>query len=493
MTAPAPEGVHYGTSQGRWLLLGTILGSAMAGIDSTVVNVALPRIGADFGAPFATLQWVVSAYVLTLAALILVGGVLGDRFGHRRIFLIGAVWFAAASAACGLAPTAECLVTARFVQGIGAALLTPGSLALLQASFAKDDRGRAVGAWSGLLGVATALGPLLGGWMVDTVGWRWAFLVNLPVAAVVVLVSLRHVPESKGSARGRLDLTGAALGALTLAALTVALTELQGGASQTVLIAAAVAVAAAVAFLVVERRTSDPMLPLGLFRHRAFTSVNAVTFVVYGGFGAVLMLLVLQLQVVAGYSALTAGMAMLPSTALMMLLSARSGALAQKIGPRLQLAIGPVLQAAGIALFTRVHAGANYVTDVLPAVLVFGLGLSTMVAPLTATALAAVPDEQAGLASGVNNAVARTGNLVAVAAVPPLAGIVGAAYTDPALFDPGFARAMWISAAVVLAGGVLAFFTIGGRDASASKHDDPDAPNETAGRPGDEERTASGR
>lgn len=463
----AGDGVRFGTARGRWLLVATILGSAMAGIDTTVVNVALPWIGREFSAPFATLQWTVSAYTLTLAALILVGGVLGDRYGRRRIFLVGVAWFALASMVCGLAPSAEVLVGARAVQGIGGALLTPGSLAILQSSFAAEDRARAVGAWSGLLGVATAVGPLLGGWMVDGIGWRWVFFLNLPVAVVVTLVTRRWVPESGGggsvgAARGRrLDWPGAALGALALAGLTYALTEVgQGAASTAVLVAAAVAVLAAAAFAVREHRTADPMLPFAVFRSRQFSAVNAVTLVVYGGFGAVMLLLVVELQVVAGYPATAAGMAMLPATILMMLLSSRSGALAARIGPRLQLTVGPAIQALGIALMTRIHEGASYLTDVLPAVLVFGIGLSTMVAPLTATALAAAPDEHAGLASGVNNAVARTGNLLAVAAVPPLAGLAGRSYADPAVFDQGFGVAMWISAGTVLAGAVLAGLTI---------------------------------
>lgn len=461
--ADIPAGVRYGSAQGRWLLLAAILGSAMAGIDATVVNVALPRIGAEFDAPFATLQWTVSDYALTLASFILLGGVLGDRYGRRRVFLVGTVWFATASLLCGLAPDTTTLVLARAVQGIGAALLTPGSLAILQSSFVPADRARAVGAWTGLLGVATATGPLLGGLMVDTVGWRWVFFLNIPLAALVVAVSLRHVPASRPARpTSRLDWPGAALGALALGAITVAPTEAaQGVTTAPVVAAAIVAVVAGGLFVVVERRASDPMLPFSVFRSRRFSAVNAVTFVVYGGFGAVMLLLVVQLQVVVGWSGAQAGTAMVPATILMLLLSPRSGALAARLGPRPQLTLGPCVQACGIALMTRIGADASFVTDVLPAVLVFGSGLTIMVAPLTATALAAVPDGQAGLASGVNNAVARTGNLLAVAAVPPLAGLVGRVYDDPAAFDRGFGVAMWISAAVVLAGGALAAFTLG--------------------------------
>ncbi|GAA4686542.1 MFS transporter [Nocardioides nanhaiensis] len=452
----------YRSPAGRWLMLATILGSAMAGIDATVVNVALPAIGEDLDADFTTLQWTVTAYALTLASFILVGGVLGDRFGRRRVFVVGVVWFALASLACGLAPTAEVLVAARALQGVGGALLTPGSLAMIQASFVAEDRARAIGAWSGLGGVATAAGPFLGGWLVDVVSWRWVFLINAPLAVLVVWVAWRHVPETRDpEATGGVDVAGALLGALTLGGLTYALTSAgETGLGTGVLAAAAVGLVAAALFVAVERRVAAPMLPFSVFRSVQFSAANAVTFVVYGGFGALFFLLVIQLQVVGGYTALAAGVATLPITVVMLLLSARSGALAARIGPRRQMTAGPVVCAVGALLMLRVGTDAAYLTEVLPAVLVFGLGLAIMVSPLTATALAAAPAEHAGLASGVNNAVARTAGLVAVAAVPALAGLTGRVYDDPPAFDAGFGTAVVVSAVVLVLGGLLAALTI---------------------------------
>ncbi len=447
---------------GRWLLVATVLGSALAGIDATVVNVALPSLGDSLGASFTSLQWVVTAYALTLASFILIGGVLGDRFGRRRVFVIGVVWFAVASVLCGLAPSVSLLVAARALQGVGAALLTPGSLAMLQASFGESDRGRAIGAWSGLGGVATAVGPFLGGWLVEVASWRWVFLVNLPLAAFVVWVAIRHVPETRDpGAEGRIDVAGAGLGAVALAALSYALISAgDRGADPVVLAVLAAGVAATLAFLVVERRASHPMLPLGAFREAQFRAANAVTFLVYGGFGAIFFLLVVQLQVVAGFSPLASGIALLPMTVIMLLLSSRSGALATRIGPRVQMTTGPLVCAVGVLLMLRIGVGATYLASVLPAVLVFGLGLAVMVSPLTATALAAAPPEHAGMASGVNNAVARTAGLAAIAAVPAVAGLQGQVYDDPAAFADGFAIAVWISAGVLVCGGLLAAATI---------------------------------
>lgn len=450
--------LRLGTARGRWVLLMTVLGSGMAGIDATIVNVALPQVGRTFDAPFATLQWVVTAYALTLAAFILVGGVLGDRYGRRRIFVIGVVWFALASLACGLAPTAGTLVAARALQGVGGALLTPGSLAMLQSAFVREDRARAIGAWAGFGGVATAVGPFVGGWLIEVASWRWAFLINLPLAVLVLAIAVRHSPaDHPDGGPGRLDVLGAALGVLSLAGLSLALTGagdggpgLAGGA------AGAVGVVSAAAFLAHERRTPDPLLPLGVFASSRFSTVNAVTFVVYGGMGVVFLLLVIQLQVVSGWGAVAAGVATLPVTALMMLFSAASGDLAARIGPRVQMGAGPLVMALGILLLLRIGPDADYVRDVLPGVLVFGVGLTAMVAPLTAAALATAPDEHAGLASGINNAVARTGGLVGVAAIPSLAGLTGQVVEDPAGFDAGFRVAMITCAVVVAAGGVLA-------------------------------------
>lgn len=400
--------VRLASPQGRWILLTTVLGSGMALLDSTVVNVALPRIGRDLDADLAALQWTVNAYMVTLAGLILLGGALGDRFGRRRIFVVGVLWFAAASLLCGLAPNAGTLIAARALQGIGGALLTPGSLALIQASFHPDDRGRAVGLWSGFGGVGAAVGPFLGGWLVDGPGWRWVFLLNVPLALLCAPIALRHVPESSDErAHARFDVLGAALGAAALALLTYALIEARTG-TWAVTLSAVAGAAAAVAFVVVERRGKDPMMPLDVFASRQFTAVNVVTLCVYAAFGGFFFLAALQLQVVVGWSALAAGTALLPTTVLMLLFSARSGELAERLGPRLQLGVGPLLCAAGMVLMLRVGPGASYVADVLPALLVLGLGMVTLVAPLTATVLAAVDTARAGLASGINNAAASS-------------------------------------------------------------------------------------
>jgi EmrB/QacA subfamily drug resistance transporter len=462
MTAPAREQVRFGEAAGRWVVLATVLGSGLAMLDATVVNVALPRIGEDLDADLGGLQWTINGYTLTLASFILLGGSLADRFGRRRIFVLGTVWFALASALCGLAPNVETLVAARLLQGIGGALLTPGSLAIIQASFAPEDRSRAIGAWSGLGGVAGAAGPFLGGWLIEAWSWRLVFLVNLPFAALVVWVAARHVPESTDpTASHRLDVPGTVLGVVGLAGLTYAsIAGGERGADPLTVGAGVAGVLALIAFVLVERHSSHPLVPPGLFASRQFTVTNMVTFLVYAALSGVLFLLVLQLQVVAGFSPLAAGAALLPLTLLMLVLSSRSGALAARIGPRLQMSAGPLLAAAGLLLTLRIGPDASYQTDVLPAVTVFGLGLATLVAPLTATVLASAPAEHAGAASGVNNAVARTAGLLAVALLPPLAGLTGAVYRDPAAFADGYRIATLIGVGLLVAGGLLSAVAI---------------------------------
>ena len=460
--------VRLGQPAGRWVILATVLGSSMAMLDATVVNVALPTIGKRFGASLGGLQWTVSAYTLTLAGLILLGGSLGDRMGRRRIFVVGVTWFALASALCGLAPSIGVLIGARALQGIGGALLTPGSLAIIQASFAPEDRARAVGAWSGLGGVAGAAGPLLGGWIVTAVGWRWVFLINLPVAAAVIAVTLKHVPETRDpSAHGRFDVAGAALAALALAGVSYALIEAPGrGAALRVTTATVIGVAAAVAFVATERHRgrspgrTPPMLPLDVFASRQFTAVNLVTFIVYAAFGSVFFLLVLELQVASGFSPLRAGTALLPSTLLMLALSARAGALAQRIGPRWLMAGGTLTCAAGLLLMTRIGQHASYLADVLPAVCVFGFGLSLTVAPLTATVLASADARHAGVASGVNNAVARSAGLLAVAGLPVAVGLTIGGHGSAATFAAGFRTAMLICACLLVVASVLSSLLI---------------------------------
>lgn len=427
----------------------TVLGSSLAMLDGTVVNVALPRIGEDLGAEVAGLQWVLSGYTLTLASLILFGGALGDRVGRRRVFVWGTVWFAGASALCALAPNVTILVAARLLQGVGAALLTPGSLAIISASFDEEDQGAAIGLWSGLGGVAAAVGPLLGGWLVEVAGWRSVFLINLPLAVAVVWVSARHVPETRDPhPPERLDVLGSALAALALGALTYGLIERAVWA----VIAGLVLMAA---FVVVERRSRYALVPGSLFASRVFVAANLVTLAVYAALGGVFFLLLLQLQIVSGYSPLAAGVASLPITILMLLLSSRAGRWAQIHGPRIPMTVGPLLGAGGLLLMLRIGPDASYPTQVLPAVLVFGLGLSALVAPLTAAVLGSVSSDQAGIASGVNNAVARTSQLLAVAALPALAGIGADALADPAAFASGFRVAMLICSGLLLIGAVL--------------------------------------
>jgi EmrB/QacA subfamily drug resistance transporter len=462
-TSGTRPGLAYASGPGRWVLLATILGSAVASIDATSVGIALPAIGRDFDTGLATLQWVVTAYTLTLAGLLLIAGALGDRYGRRRVFLIGVAWFAVASVLCGVAPDASTLIGARALQGVGAALLTPGSLAILEASFRQEDRSRAIGAWSGLGGVATAIGPFLGGWLVQSVSWRLIFAINVPVAAAVIAVARRHVPESRDTqATGRVDVSGGTLVTLGLIGLTYGLIEGPGrGWHDPAVLATLVGgVLALAAFAVRENRAAAPMLPLDLFRSTRFTATNVVTFIVYGALGGALFLLPIQLQQVSGYDALEAGIALLPVTVIMLVLSARSGALAARIGPRLQMSLGPVIVGAGLALLVRVGANGDYLSDVLPAVAVFGLGLATTVAPLTATVLAAAPARHAGMASAVNNDVARAAALIAVAVLPAAAGITGSAYLHPARFSTGFHTAVLISAALCVLAGGLAALTI---------------------------------
>ncbi|HEX6075539.1 MAG TPA: DHA2 family efflux MFS transporter permease subunit [Micromonosporaceae bacterium] len=448
--------VRLGTAEGRWVVAATVLGSGMALLDSTVVNIALPAIGDEFGAGLAGLQWTIDGYLLTLAALILLGGSLGDRFGRRLVFLIGTVWFALASLLCAVAPTIEVLVASRALQGVGAALLTPVSLAILQTTLAPEDRGRGIAAWSGLVGVATAVGPALGGWLIGAGSWRWIFALNLPVALAVVVITLRYVPESRDEAAAgqRPDLAGALLGAVSLAALTYGFIRWgEHGADGPVVASLVAGVLGLAGFVLLEHRLPHAMLPPGLFANRRFTGANLVTLGLYAALSASLFLLVVRLQNELGYSPLAAGFATLPITLLMLAGSDLAGRLAARIGPRLPLTVGPVVAGVGLAMFARIGPGADYWTLVLPGVLVFGLGITLVVAPLTATVLASADDEVAGVASGVNNAVARTAGLLGVAVVPLLAG--GAS-------GSAFPVAMLISAGLAVASGVVGWATLAG-------------------------------
>jgi EmrB/QacA subfamily drug resistance transporter len=453
----------YGSARGRWVLIATVLGSGMAAVDATVVGIALPRIGEDFHTGVSALQWVVTAYTLTLASFLLLGGTLGDRFGRRRVFVIGVVWFAIASAACAFAPSATVLIAARACQGIGAALLTPGSLAILQSSFEPGDRSRAIGAWSGLGALATAAGPILGGLLLAVGSWRLVFLLNLPLAVAVLVVTRRHVPESTDiTVTGRIDIPGAGLAVVALSLLTYALIEAPdvGWGSPAVVASIGIGVVAAIAFLVTEHRSATPMLPLSIFRTPQFAATNGVTFFLYGALGGTLFLMPVALQQVAGYSPLAAGLSLIPVTLLMLTFSARSGRLSTRIGPRFQMTVGPVVAGIGLALLARLTVDHSYVTGVLPGVLVLGIGLVLTVAPLTSTAMSSAPGEHAGLASAVNNDVARTAGLLAVAILPAVAGLTGDAYLHPAVFAHGFRIACMIAAGLCVLGGLLAVLVI---------------------------------
>ena len=456
-----PEAVRLDSAVGRGVLVAAVLGSGMAMLDGTVVNVALRRIGQDLDASLAQLQWITNAYLLALASLILVGGSLGDRFGRRRVFEVGVVWFALASLVCGVAQNPSQLIAARAVQGVGAAMLTPGSLAMIQGAFAPEDRARAIGSWSGLGGIAAAIGPFVGGWLVQYATWRWVFLLNLPLAVITVAIARRSVPETNDpdSVPG-FDVLGAALGALGLGGLTFALIELGNLDTRLVVLSAVTGVVSAAGFVVVERRSRHPMMPTSLFGSRQFSAANAMTLLVYAALGGVIFFLVLQLQTVAGYAPLSAGLATVPITVVMLLFASRGGQLAARIGPRLPMSLGPIVCAVGIALLTGVGPHAAYWPEVFPGVTVFAFGLALLVAPLTATVLSAAPDHNAGIASGINNAVARAGSLLAVAALPTVVGLSGADYDQPDAFSAGYSSALWICVAMLVCGGVVAWLLI---------------------------------
>jgi EmrB/QacA subfamily drug resistance transporter len=455
--------LRYSSAAGRWAIAATVLGSGMAGLDSSVVGIALPAIGHDFHTALADLQWTVDAYLVTLAGFLLLGGSLADRFGRRRVFAVGVVVFALASVVSGASPSATVLIVARALQGAGGALLTPGSLAILESSFAARDRAAAIGAWSGFTGIASAAGPFVGGFLIDAVSWRLIFLINLPVAAATLALAFRHVPESRDpAAAGSLDPPGVVLVAAELGALSFGLIEGPGLGWTSVLVLATLCAggAALAGFVAVEAWRSAPMLPLAIFSSGRFSATNAVTFAVYAALGGVLFLVPVALQTVMGYSALQAGVALLPITLVMLALSPRSGALSSRIGPGWQMSLGPLGVAGGMLLLTRIGVHASYWTDVLPGVVLLGLGLATTVAPLTATALASAPEEHSGLASAVNNTVARSARLVAVAVLPVAAGITGASYLHPREFAAGFDAAMLIATAGTAAGGMLAAATV---------------------------------
>jgi EmrB/QacA subfamily drug resistance transporter len=455
----ATHPVPLASPSARWLIAAAVLGSGIALLDGTVVNVALPTIGRELGAGLTGQQWVLDGYLLTLSALLLSGGAACDSYGRRRVFVGGLIVFTAASLACGLSPTVGWLIGARLVQGVGAAALVPGSLALIDAGITDKDRCRAVGIWAGMSGVTTALGPLIGGWLVDAASWRWVFFLNIPLAAAAMWIAARHIPESRGTtAAGSSDILGAAAVTLGLAGVVYALIEAPSrGWMPLTVIAAAIGATALATFPLIETRATAPLLPLGLFRSRQFTGANLTTLAVYAAVGGALFLLAVQVQQSLHYSALAAGLATLPTTVIMLIGSPLAGALAEHTGPRLPMTVGPLLAAVGLALMARIMPGASYLNAVLPAVVVFGLGLAITVAPLTAVVLAAVSDNYAGTAAGVNNAIARLAGLLAVAVLPVAAGMRADAGQP---LGHSFAVAMLIAAALSAAGGIVAALTI---------------------------------
>jgi EmrB/QacA subfamily drug resistance transporter len=464
--------IEFTSAQGRLIVTATVLASGVAFLDGTVVTVALPRIGTDLGAGLSALQWILNGYLLTLGALVLVGGALGDLLGRRRVFIVGMWGFGLASVLCALAWSPAALVSGRALQGVFAALLTPTSLAILSSTFKASDRGRAIGAWTGLSGVTTAIGPFVGGWLVDVASWRWVFLINVPLLAVAIYVAHRAVPADQGSGAGlerrevlsRVDLPGAGLTVLGLGLIVTPLIEIERLPTWAVVATVVSGVAVLFGFVGYERRRRVPMMPIRLFRIRTFTVANLFTIVVYAALTGMGFLISLALQRGLGYSALAAGAATVPITVVLLLFSARVGALLPRIGARWPLVAGGVLTAAGLFLLSGIGPDTTYLTGVLPGVMVFAVGLVLLVTPVTTTALTDIPLERQGVASGINNAVARIAGLLAVAVLPAAAGLSATGAADPIPLLDGVSTALQIAAVSCLAGALIAWIGLRPRD-----------------------------
>jgi EmrB/QacA subfamily drug resistance transporter len=451
------------------MVAGSVLGSGAVFLESSVVNVALPAIARDFHVGVAGLQWVINGYLLTLSALMLLGGALGDRFGRPRVFAIGCLAFALASFGCALAPGLNLLVVLRAVQGAAGALLVPNSLAMLDTAFEGEERGAAIGQWAAWSAVSTAVGPFAGGWLVDALSWRWVFSAVIVFALAAAVILVRHIAsgEPKHTATssthdGGIDYLGAALGTLALAGIVGALMAgpVLGFTNWRILAAGFGGVLCMAAFIVLEQRVSHPILPLSIFRSPQFSGVNAATFLIYAALSGLFFLLMPQLQSNLHYSALLAGAALTPANVIMLVVSPIAGRASARTGSRVLMTVGALIAAGGMLLFARVQPGASYIGTVLPATIVFGLGLSILVAPLTSAVLSAVQESDTGMASGINNAVARLAGLIATAALPLAAGLGGAAKLEGAAYAAGFARAMLISAGLCAAGAVVALITV---------------------------------
>jgi EmrB/QacA subfamily drug resistance transporter len=453
-------GLRLKTPAGRWAVAATVLGSGAVFLEGTVTNVALPTIGSDFGLRMSGLQWVVNAYMLPLSALILLGGSLGDRYGRRRVFVLGLGGFAAASALCILAPTFGLLLLCRFLQGTFGALLVPNSLALLDTLFHGEDRGTAIGQWAGWSGISAAFGPLAGGWLVDTLSWRWVFACVVPFALAAAWVAARNIPVKDNATATRVDYRGAVLVTLGLGAVTASLvSEPMLGLMLTWALGGC-GLALLVGFVLVERRADDPLLPLALFRSRQFAGANLVTLLVYAALGGFFFLFVLLLQNALGYSAFHSGAALLPINLLMLLISPVVGRWSARRGARLPMTVGPALAAGGLLLLSGVSSEARYLTGVLPGVMVFGIGLATLVAPLTAAVLSAVPEAKAGLGSAINNAVARLAGLLGTTVLPLVAGLSRLSELRGGALATGVGVALRWSAGLCLLGAVTTVLTV---------------------------------